>query len=280
MSRVASLEAELHNKNASIAARRLSFSEDSSSPPPEEAEGRQPSKLGRQHAAGGRTGRMICKERFSAESIGSASSSVTPHSAPTRRTTPPSTPQRSVNPSHRAVSSPHWSDTVLSYALASAVNDLNADASPVAHSIPGDPKPASAESRSPTSMSGLLTSAEKPRRERSVSSSSSCSSLRSTSRNLSASSAPSEVSIARALHYRQQGSASYRSASPRFGSAAEHLMAGASPLSNPPLGAKQAHATARHGPGMYEVARDVRGNLLTVAARSQAYCYLPATAPA
>jgi hypothetical protein len=80
-------------------------------------------------------------------------------------------------------------------------------------------------------------------------------------------------SAARALHYARQGSASYRSASPRFGSASELGMAGATPLSNPALSSKERRPCI----GLYKnIYRDAKGTHWATAHRATCYFDLPA----
>ena len=84
-------------------------------------------------------------------------------------------------------------------------------------------------------------------------------------------------SVSRAQHYKRQGTASYRSGSPRFGSPAELAMAGALPTSNYALGAKE---PLRPGIGTYSgagVYRDHRGSYWASSHRTSSVYFLPST---
>ena len=87
---------------------------------------------------------------------------------------------------------------------------------------------------------------------------------------------PLGVSDSRAVHYLRQGSASYRSASPRFGNVNELTMAGASPLENYSL-MQSPTASQRPCLGSYEnVRRDERGNYWDTALKASSHWMLPA----
>ena len=97
-----------------------------------------------------------------------------------------------------------------------------------------------------------------------------------SSPSIGAARTPLGVSDSRAVHYLRQGSASYRSASPRFGNVNELTMAGASPLENYSL-MQSPTASQRPCLGSYEnVRRDERGNYWDTALKASSHWMLPA----